>query len=81
MKNALFSKHDRFNIHNEETTREIHTLHDKIENELKFKSYFNIYKVDDNRRKEQISTSSNMKKHEHEQACEKLTRIRRIVVV
>jgi hypothetical protein len=51
LKNASFSKYDRFDIHDEEITKRIYTLHDEIENELKFKSYFDIHKIDVNRKK------------------------------
>ncbi len=63
LKNASFLKHDRFDIHNEEVTKRIYTLHDEIENESKFESYFNIHKIDVNRKKKRITTSSSMKKH------------------
>jgi hypothetical protein len=43
LKNSSFIKHDRFNIHNEEITKKIHTLYDEIENESQFKLYFNCY--------------------------------------
>jgi hypothetical protein len=39
-------------------------LYDEIENELKFRSYFNIHKIDDNRKEKRITTSSSMKEHE-----------------
>jgi hypothetical protein len=64
LKNVSFSKHDRFNIYDEEITKRIYTLHDEIENESKFESYFDIYKININRKKKRITTSSSMKKHE-----------------
>jgi hypothetical protein len=70
LRNASFSKHDRFDIHDEKVTRRIYTLHDEIENESKFKSYFDIHKVDVNRKEKRITTSSSMKEHEHKQAFE-----------
>jgi hypothetical protein len=70
MKNASFSKHDRFDIHDEEITKRIYTLHDEIENESKFRSYFDIHKIDDNNKKKRITTSSSMKRNEHEQTFE-----------
>jgi hypothetical protein len=81
LRNASFLKDDRFDIHDEEVTKKIYTLHDEIENELKFESYFDIHKIDVNREEKRITTSSSMKKHEQEQAFEQLTRICRIVVV
>ncbi len=66
LKNASFLKHDRFDVHDEEITKKFHTLHDEIENDSKFKSHFDIHKIDDNREKKRITTSSSLKKHEHE---------------
>jgi hypothetical protein len=68
LKDASFSKHDRFDLYDEEITKKIYTLHDEIENESKFRSYFDFHKIDDNRKKKRITTSQNMKKHEHWQA-------------
>ncbi len=51
LRNASFSKLDQFDIHDEEATRRFYTLHDEIENESKFKSYLDIHKIDDNRKK------------------------------
>jgi hypothetical protein len=70
LRDVSLSKHDRFDIHDEEVTRRIYTLHDEIENELKFKSYLDIHKADNNRKKKRITTSSSMKEHEHEQVFE-----------
>ncbi len=70
LKNASFSKHDRFDIHEEKVTRKVYTLHDEIENESKFESYIDIHKSDVNRKEKRITTSSSMKEHEQEQVFE-----------
>jgi hypothetical protein len=36
LRDASFSEHDQFDIHDEEVTRKTYTLHDEIENESKF---------------------------------------------
>jgi hypothetical protein len=61
LRDASFSKHDRSDIHDEKVIKRIYTLHDEIENESKFKSYLDIHKADDNRRKKRITTSSRWK--------------------
>jgi hypothetical protein len=61
LKDASLSKHDWFDIHDEEITKEIHTLHDEIEYESKCKSYFDIHKIDDNRKKK---TNHDVVEHE-----------------
>jgi hypothetical protein len=63
LKNASFSKHDRFSVHDERTAKEIDSLHDEIENESKLESHIDIHEVDADREKERITTTSRVKKH------------------
>jgi hypothetical protein len=63
LKDASFSKHDRFNIHDEETAKKADSLHDEIENELKLESHFYIHEADADDKEKRISTTSRVKKH------------------
>ncbi len=49
--NWIISRRNRFNVHDEKTTKEIDSLHDEIENKSKLESHFNIHETDINCKK------------------------------